>query len=186
MAGVQVTRYGPGDAPAALPTGQRTSPGDFILTHRKALPSRLIAFGQGLRFRGQQRPFAHWSHAALIVGVRGELVEALGHGVERTSIDRYRDVEYHLVHIDASPVDRMRIVRYGETMWRRHTRYGWLEILSLGLQLLTGARLALTTDGHMICSGLVATGLERTDAIFTRNAGCMMPADLAEFYGVRP
>ena len=120
------------------------------------------------------------------MGADGTLVEALGRGVQRTSISRYRDVEYHLVHVDAQPAERLNVIRYGETMWRRHTRYGWLEIVSLGVQLLTGARVALTTDGHMICSGLVATALERTDAIFPRNAGCCMPADLTAYYDVLP
>lgn len=155
-----------------------TAPGSFILTHRRSLPSRLIAVGQGIRFRGERRRYAHWTHAALIVGSRGELVEALGSGVVRSNISKYRDVEYEYVTIPAPAT----VVRYAEVMADRHERYGYIEILSLGLQLLTGARVALTTDNHMICSGLVATALERTGAIFPRNAGCMMPADLAEFY----
>jgi hypothetical protein len=183
---MQVTRYGPGEQPAPTPGRALATPGDFILTHRRALPSRVIAFGQTLRFRGARRPFAHYTHAAFIAGADGTLLEALGAGITRTSLERYRDVEYHLVQPDASPAERLNMVRYAEAMWRRHTRYGWVEILSLGLQLLTGARLALTTDGHMICSGFVATALERTDAVFDRNAGCMMPADLAAHYNVRP
>lgn len=176
----EINRYGPGREPEV------TRHGDFLLTHRNAFPSRMIAFGQRLRFRGRRRRYAHWSHAVIVAGDYGELIEALGGGVLRTNINRYRNVEYHIVHVAMTDTERAHVVAYAQAMADRHERYGWLEIISLGLQLLTGARLALTTDGHMICSGLVSTGLERTAAIFPRNAGCMLPADLAAYYDVCP
>ncbi|HEX6060505.1 MAG TPA: hypothetical protein VF001_00405, partial [Candidatus Limnocylindria bacterium] len=50
--------------------GERTAdpePGDFILTHGAELFSELIRFGQQLRFRGADRPYTYWNHAALVV-----------------------------------------------------------------------------------------------------------------------
>jgi len=173
-------RVGPGI------TRQYTTPGDFILTHRDQLPSLIIAFGQALRFRGEDKPFAHYSHAALVVGAGGQLAEALSKGVKETNIEKYAGVEYHYVKLDLSQLERDRVIIYGREMVLRHERYSYLGILTLSLQLLTGARVSVTTDGHTICSGLVAKALERTAAIFPRNAGCMMPADLAKYYGVRP
>lgn len=177
---VSVERFGPGEG---LLT---TQPGDFVLTHRKAFPSFMIALGQRIRFRKGRKPFAHWSHAALIVGYHGELIEALAPGLVCDNLSRYKGVEYHYVTTDLDERDRERVRRYGVTMARRHTLYDYLEIVSLGLQLLTGATVTFTTGSHTICSGFVATALERTDAIFTRAANTMLPADLAEYYGVVP
>src|SRR6266404_2914741 len=72
-------------------------PGDFILTHGSAFFSMLIRFGQRLRFRGKNRKFAWWNHAAMIVSKSGDLIEALGAGVRATHIDKYKATEYHLV-----------------------------------------------------------------------------------------
>jgi len=175
-----VRRYGPNEERLV------TQPGDFILTHRRAFPSMMIAIGQRIRFRGERRPYAHWTHAALVVDDAGTLVEALAPGLVVDNIDRYAGVEYHYVMTDLDDRDRERVRRYGVTMAHRHTRYDYLEIVSLGLQLLTGATVAFTTGNRMICSGFVATALERTDAIFPRAASTMLPADLAEHYGVQP
>lgn len=158
-----------------------TKPGDFILTHRESFYSWLIDFGQKLRFKKQP---SYYTHAAIITGNSGELVEALGTGVKEDNISKYRNVFYTYVEIDAEDKPRQWVKEYAQTMAKRRTSYGWLEILSLGIQILTGLRVALSLDGHMICSGLVATALERTGVIFPRNASCMMPVDLAEFYNV--
>src|SRR5262245_56939346 len=63
-------------------------PGGFILTHGNAWTSKIIRFGQRLRIHGDDRKYAYWNHAALIVNDDGALVEALGAGVERTNISR--------------------------------------------------------------------------------------------------
>ena len=47
-------------------------PGDFILTHRRRMFAALITLAQRRRFRGSDARFAHWSHAALIVGAHDE------------------------------------------------------------------------------------------------------------------
>ena len=50
--------------------------------------------GQRLRFRGPDRPFAHWSHAALIVSAEGAIVEA-----EAISAARVRSILRSGVHL---------------------------------------------------------------------------------------
>jgi hypothetical protein len=175
-----VTRYAPG---VEAPLGA-LSHGDIILTHRSAFFSRLIAFGQSLRFRGARRPYAHWSHVAVVVGDRGELVEALGKGVQETNISEYAQVEYHHVHIDALATDREEMRRFAARCVGR--RYNWLEIPSLGLTLLTGAKFAFGNPGTLICSALGAQMLCRGDYIFDRDPNTMMPADIAEHLGATP
>lgn len=174
----RAARFGPGHV------SLETKPGDLILTHRDQVPSKLIAFGQRLRFRGEDSPFAHWSHVACVVGHNGALVEALGAGVEATSITRYVDVEYHYVPVQATDADRRQMARFALDCVGRP--YGYLQILSLGLTLLTGAKLAFGNPGTLICSALAAEALCRGDYIWPRSPGVMMPADLAQALGVRP
>jgi hypothetical protein len=160
-----------------------TTPGDLVFTHRTAIYSKLITFGQGLRFRGADKKYAHWSHVAVVVGYNGELVEALGRGVVRTNISYYRDVEYHYVGIQCAETDRLQMVNFAEACVGR--RYAWVEIPSLGLTLITGAKLVVGNPGTLICSALAAEMLCRGDFIWPREPSTMLPADLAQALRVR-
>ena len=162
-------------------------PGDFILTHGRAWTSKLIRFGQRLRFRGDDAKYARWNHAAIFVDERGDLVEALGGGVKRRNVSVYRDTEYTVVRIDTivqSDADRQQVVRFAE--WSRGQRYGFVTIGSIAYGLLTGGKFTFGFDGQHICSGLVARALERTGAIFNRAPSHIMPADLAKYFQVEP
>ena len=102
---MRVERYGPGEAPEVV------RPGDFVLTHRRRRPMpALITLAQRRRFRGTARAFAHWSHAALVVGSDGTLVESEGTGVRRSPLAKYHVEEYHLVRMDGHLDDRQRSV----------------------------------------------------------------------------
>lgn len=169
-------RFGPGEI------SLETKPGDLILTHRDQLASKLITFGQRLRFRGHDAPFAHWSHVACIVGYHGELVEALGNGVCAGNLKRYVDVEYHYVPVKATEQDRQQMARFAKACVGRG--YNYAEILALGLTLTTGAKIVFGNPGSLICSALGAEMLCRGDYIFSRDPGSMMPADIAKDLGL--
>jgi uncharacterized protein YycO len=183
-----VERFGPDeDAPSPRP-------GDFILTHGSAWTSKLISFGEGLRYWGADRKYTRWNHAALILNADGDLVEALGKGVSRGNLSKYKPTEYYLVRITASEEDRQHVVDFGEAS--AGDPYGWLTIVSIGLTLVTGAKFNFNVDGQQICSGLVARAEERTGVIFAdasdegpkalREPSHIMPADLAMYYDVEP
>jgi uncharacterized protein YycO len=161
-------------------------PGDFILTHGSAFYSKLIRFGQRLRFLGSNRKYAYWNHAAMIVSAGGDLIEALGPGVEETHIDKYKPTEYHLVRLGSLAVHRDRQQVADFAAWSVGEKYGWLTIVSIALALLFGGRFNFGIDGQTICSGLVARALERTKAIFDRTPSHIMPADLARYFNVTP
>jgi hypothetical protein len=146
----------------------------------------LISFGQALRFRGGNRKYAYWNHAALVIGTNGEIIEALGPvpGVVVQNVSKYAPREYTLVRIKASPEDRDEEVNFARACLGE--AYGLLTIVSIALSLVTGTRFSFGFDGQMICSGLVARALERTRAIFAREPSHTMPADLAKAYGVLP
>lgn len=158
--------------------------GDFILTHGDAWTSRLIRFGQRLRYRGARAKYAYWNHTALIVDDRGTIIEALGTGVAQRSVHDYDGAQYTVVRITASDEDRSEAAAFARAVIG--APYGNLTIVSITLSLITGGRFSFAFDGQLICSGLVARALERTTLIFRRDPARIMPAELAEMFCVDP
>ena len=161
----------------------------FILTHGKGLFSRLIRFGQRLRFGGGDQKYTWWNHAAIIVSKDGELIEALSDGVRLTHLSNYTPTEYHLVHLEPSLADqrdRAQMVEFAYACSRLQFEYDWLTIVSIAASLLTGCTVMFEFDGKMICSELVARALERTSVIFDHSPSYLMPADLAKHFQVEP
>jgi len=182
------------DAYPAGQAAQSVQPADFILTHGSGWFDGLIRFGQALRYRGPDRKYTRWNHAALIVNDAGDIIEADGGGVARANLSKYTSTEYYLVRVQASPEDRAEVVKFAEASVGGG--YGTLTIVSIALTLATGAKFNFGVDGQQICSGLVARAEERTGVIFVdgttggpedlREPSHMMPADLAKYYGVEP
>ncbi|MGQ0778312.1 MAG: hypothetical protein ACT4NY_28540 [Pseudonocardiales bacterium] len=163
-------------------TATEFEPGDFILLKAHGLQGWLIKLGQKLRIHGADRKYVDWAHAALIVDRTGRLIEAVGSGVREWSLDQYQDREYKVFRIKASDEDRRQVVAFAKWALSRHCRYGPLTILSIGLSMLTGSKLTFFIDGQFVCSGLVASALERTTSIFNRNSANITAADLAKYF----
>lgn len=164
-------------------------PGDFILTHTKGAYGFLIRLGQWFRYHGKNAKYARWNHTALIVSGTGDLVEALSAGVVKTNIDHYKPTERYIVHVSekvADDRDRQQAVDFAEYWCQHNEGYGWTKIVSIALALLTGCKFSFGIDGQFICSGLVASALERTSAIFDSDPANMSPADLAKHFKVTP
>jgi len=187
-----VLRYGPNESVPTKTTGTVSTtnpaalPGDFMLTHSSGIYGRLIRFGEALRYWGQDKVFAHWSHAAIFVDDAGDIVEALSGGVQQRNISVYHATEYVVVHLPATtaPLDRQHSVQFAE--FCLNEPYGWLTIVNIGLCLLTGSKLSFSIDGQQICSALVARCVERIGEIFAEaEPWNLMPADLAKHFDVR-
>ena len=181
--GVEITQFCPGERA----TPDEYQPGDFILTHGNHLSSRLIRFGQTIRFLGEDRKYTWWSHAAIIRRQNGDLIEAINAGVIEGNISKYADTEYHLIHLEESLADehdREQIVNFAVSSLGQ--KYSFVVVASIALSLLTGAKFAIGYDGQSICSGLVARALERSSAIFDRSPSHTLPADLAKMFQVQP
>lgn len=156
-------------------------PGDFVLVERRGLVSAVIRLGQ--RLRKAQRPWARFSHAAMIVSERGDLVEALTRGVVRSRIEDYAAIPHTLVAAGLDEHDQAQAVAFAESCVGQS--YGWLVILGIALRFLTPGRgLWFGEDGTSICSGLVAQALCRGWANFPANPASMSPAELGAFYRV--
>jgi hypothetical protein len=175
-------RYGPNESADS----HAFKPGDFILTHEKGWHNRLIIWGQALRFRGKNRKYNRWSHAAMIVSADGGLIEAVGSGVRKGHLRDYEGVEYHLVNIDAyaDDRDRARIIKFVEACLRHE--YSYSTICGIALNLVFGTKIHFGYHRAIICSALVARALERSNVIFEKSPYQIMPADLAYFFKVTP
>lgn len=168
------------------PPGNRAEiirPGDFILVHGTGVGSWLIRFGQKLRFNNLlNKQFAYWNHAAMIILADGTLIESDISGVKQVNLSKYDQRSYTVVYIEASDEDRVEEVKFAQASLGQ--RYGWSQVVSIGLSMLTGLKFSFGFDDEMVCSGLVAKCLERTNAIFSRNSSNISPADLAKYYNV--
>lgn len=171
-------RAGPGEAATDFHRG------DFVLVAGTHFNSRLIRWGQQLRIHGADRVFVRWTHAALLVDADGGLIEAVGTGVRRWHLDDYAGDDYVVVRIETSDENRDEVVRFAEWALESHARYSRLSTVSIGLSMLTGSKLTFFIDGQFVCSGLVASALERTGNIFGRSSVGISPADLAKYFHV--
>ena len=157
-----------------------------MLVHGQGFIGTLVHAFQALRFHAShERPYAYWSHAAMVTNSGGRLVEVGPRGVIATSLESYRNLDYHYVHVAASGASRVEAARFAESCVGR--RYGTLSVLALGFFTLIRCPIALPERGQYHCAALVARALERaTGERFTRTPVNMMPADFAKHYGVIP
>jgi uncharacterized protein YycO len=158
------------------------TPGDFILVSSNGILAKIIRLGQFVRYHGRMKPFSHWNHAAMIVDEKGTIVEAVGRGVKHSHIDDYKNVEYYLVSTKLNKQSRDQTIAACESFVK--DKYGWLTIISIAFELLTGIKLQFSLNNSMICSGIVAQSLWAGGIIFDRNPYQMMPADLASAFNV--
>lgn len=161
-------------------TIESPTPGDFFLIHRHKIFSKLIQFGQGIRFTKEE---AYWNHCGVFIDTNGGIAEALvHHGITFDNIDKYRDEEYIVVKVIASDEDRVQMMKF--VQWANGKRYGLLTDIALAVWCLVGGKYDVSVDGTMICSGFVARTLERAGYIFDRDPTHEMPADLARHFKV--
>lgn len=184
--GVSVERYGPTELPTEWIVGDYllVSAGEWHDGKRGPVPfvSRMIQLGQRLRFRGARAQYAHWNHAVWVS--KDELVEALGHGVTRSPYEKYRDVEFHLVHSNLNESERIDGDAFVQYEKHVHASYGRVTIISIALSLLTGLKFSFGVPGTTICSGLVAAALAAPQ--WREDPSHVMPADLAEYADITP
>jgi hypothetical protein len=160
-------------------------PGDVVLIRGTGWLGKAIRFFVRRRCRAvADRPFAHWSHAAIVVSPRGHLVEVVATGVVLSSLEKYRDQEFHYVHLDLSASDRTRAVRYAWSCLRQ--KYGRSGIVLLALAVLTGDWFEVPDRGQQGCVALIARALQCAGVRFARRPADMTPADLAKQFGVMP
>jgi hypothetical protein len=160
-------------------------PGDVILVRGTGWLGKTIRFVVRMRCRRNgDRPFAHWSHAGIIVSPQGHLVEVVHAGVVLSRIEKYRDQEYHYVYLDLSAADRTRASRYAYSCLRQ--KYGRWSFVLFAFAVLLGDRFEVRDRGQQGCVALIVRALQRAGITFARRPTDMTPADLAKRFGVMP
>jgi hypothetical protein len=160
-------------------------PGDVVLIRGTGWLGKAIRLFVRIRCRGSaDRPFAHWSHAAIIVSPKGHLVEVLHTGVVLGSLEKYRDREFHYLYLNLSATGRTRASRYAYSCLRQ--KYGRLSFVLLALAVLTGDWFEVPDRGQQGCVALIARALGCAGVTFARRPTAMTPADLAKQFGVMP
>lgn len=155
-------------------------PGDFFLIHRHKTFSKLIQFGQGLRYTKEE---AYWNHCGAFTSKDGDIAEALvSKGITRDHIDKYKGEEYIVVKVEASTEDRAQMMKFVD--WAEGKKYGMLTDINLAVWCLIGGKFDVSLDSTLICSGFLARMLERAGYIFDRDPQREMPADLAHHFKV--
>ena len=159
-------------------------PGDFLLSRAHGRKHDVIKWGQSMRLPEEDRKYADYTHAALVVSEDGAVIEANGEGVSATSIKQYvidKEV-YQVVRIEAPPEVRKVVVDFAHHVLAQRAPYASLAIVCTTFWAFTGSRLLFFIDGSYTCSGLVAAALERMGATFGMNASRVTPAQLAVFF----
>ena len=160
-------------------------PADVVLIRSTTWLGKLIRFFERIRFRTEKdRPFAYWSHAALVVTSAGHLIEVVHTGVVLGKIENYRDQEYHYVYLDLSESDRSKAVHFAYSCLRQ--KYGRSGFLLLALAVLVGDRFEVPDRGQQGCVALIVRALQRAGVRFEQRPSDMMPSDLAKRLGVLP
>jgi cell wall-associated NlpC family hydrolase len=179
MSYIQAPLFVMGSNAAVVPAGYNAllaRPGDVLLCHRSGFASAAIRGGERLRFQSGAR----WSHCAL-VETPTTIIEALTHGVKRSSLSAYTNTDYMLIHTQLDGKDAMQAVAFAQSCIGQE--YGFLTDFAIALRFLTPGRgLALSLNGTEICSGLVAQALCRGWANFPVNPASITPAEIAEYY----
>jgi hypothetical protein len=170
------TVYGPGEEPSSV------NPGDFFLLHNTTFFSKLIIFGQWLRYHGENRKYYRWSHSGLFIDNQGTIIEAIGAKVIIDNISKYKELNYYIVHTKLNTLNKVQSVKASKSFLK--DKYGWVSDISIGFHFLTGIKLQFTLKNTINCSGLVAMALWAGGIIFNGTPQLFAPADLAAAFKV--
>jgi len=178
--------------PQSFPPGEQPATwqvGDVILTHNAtSFISKLIRFGQRLRYRGDKSGYAWYNHVAVVVSPDGDLIEALGRGIVKTHASRYDTEFYSYIDVGLNESDRTAVGQYAQRVSDLNSRYGYVQIVAIAISLLTNSKLQFAVQGQNICSGFAAEALRAGGYWFEykgkiASSSFVTPADFAHAFG---
>lgn len=147
-------------------------PGDIVVAHSSGLIGWLIRVGTR----------SHWNHAAVVVAVHGptaaliEVVQAEGHGVQRSTLDRVAPHGSFAVVACPTGVNRALVVE--QALATVGDAYAFVVIASLIVNIFVPFfHLQLSKPGALICSAVAALSL---------HAGGYIHPSFSDLYAVTP
>ena len=161
-----------------------TYPGDFglVCDWKEDLLGSLIRAGERVWYGNTD--FARWTHAFMIVGPHGEIVEANAGGVQRKNISEYANADFVVVHPTAV-MDYQRMLACECAQAMVGETYGYVDYLGLVPRAIFHWNLSVHAGNAPICSELVARCSEKYISKYDWSVEEMMPASLAAYWHVR-
>lgn len=153
-------------------------PGNFGLTHAPGLFPQLIRFGEWIRFGS-----GFYSHAFGIIDEQGTNIAMEAKGATLEAITKYENAPLHIVDPGLDDAQRESAVEFWKWALDNHAHYGFVTIASEALICLTGSSFEFGVKGTMICSGLVAAGLDVSK--WRPDPSHIFPEELAIEYKIR-
>ena len=137
----------------------------------------MIEFGERIR---DGKEAAKFSHAAWIMDDKGRLLEATGKGITWGYVSGYKNCK--VVDSGMSKDDRLQACHFALSQYG--VRYGYLDILSIAVNILTPPVVDFTATNSSICSEFVVRCLEHGGFIIPEHkaASQTMPSDLAMWF----
>jgi len=127
--------------------------------------------------------FSKWNHAALVLNDYGDIAELTAFGIKRHNLfARYHKKDFYIIRLDLLKEDRIQAIQYALTMLKRHSRYGFLTIISIMFKIIFKSHLVVKINGTLICSEFVAKALEHAGVIWSKDTSLITPADLFNFF----
>lgn len=114
----------------------------------------------------------------------GDMAEALSRGVERWNMEKYRDTPYAIIDTHPSDEDPDQVLEFVESVLEARYRYGYRQIASIIVMLLTGSRIIIGRFSTAICSGMSSETLTRRGLIFPVPPSHMTPVMLVRKFRV--
>ena len=155
------------------------SVGDIVLVHGHGVVDRLIQFGERIR---DSKEASYYNHAAYIVGSNGLLLQATGRGIEFGNF--YTSFATDETLVIPNPLGRFQTqdaLKFANSCI--NVKYGYLEIVSIGCDLLTPHFIHFKSGNTLICSEFVAKILEHGGWISPKlDTSHVMPSDLYNYF----
>lgn len=164
-------------------TSVQLNPGDFFLVcdWHEDLLGKLIQAGSRVRYGNTD--LARWSHAGMIVGIDGSIVEAEAAGIQLNHISKYTHADLYVVNPGADDTQRQLACAFAKA--QVGVPYDKLDFVALAFQLLLNSKISIHNSVRFICSGLVSRCTEKYITGYPRSPECMMPSDLADYWNVK-
>jgi hypothetical protein len=155
-------------------------PGDFFVVKdwKEDLLGHIIEDGQRAEYGNVD--FSRWTHSGGIVTADGDICEANANGIDRDSIEKYRDSDIMVVTPGAPRSQRALCVAF----WLSHVgdKYDYSDYVGLTLDAMFGIDTSLHSGNRFICSAFVARGTEKYIVSYPHTIEAMKPANLVEYW----
>ena len=153
--------------------------GDIVLVHGNSVVDRLIQFGERIR---DSKQASFYNHAAYVISADGSLLQATGRGIEFGNFHTsFANNETLVIPNPLNPAQTQDALKFAESCI--NVKYGYLEIASIGLDLLSPHFIHFRSGNTLICSEFVAKILEHGGWISPKlDTSHVMPSDLYNYF----